>query len=265
VYRFGPDIVPAVDFSALGFFCLTKTSDEVSVVCQSGLLDSAGRTEDGWKILKIAGPLDFCLVGVLAETSALLAKAGVSIFAISTFDTDYLLVKRENLGSAREALERGGHSVSCCPDEASSLDCREPEARRRGFEEGRDEKTFGDDGNSPYRDRQLQPGFRPSILGLSPGERLERIRDSRVELSPASCRTGRVSCGLGPRVAFIAMTDMLLKFSSLIPTPALLAHRRSARFWKIGEAIYGSDPMAAALLDMTRRWAASTKFDSGKR
>jgi len=124
VYRFGPDIVPAVDFSALGFFCLTKTSDEVSVVCQSGLLDGAGRTEGGWKILKIAGPLDFCLVGVLAETSALLAKAGVSIFAISTFDTDYLLVKRENLGSAREALERSGHSVSCCPDEASSPDCQ---------------------------------------------------------------------------------------------------------------------------------------------
>ena len=111
MHRFGSGFMPAVDFAAQDFFCIAKTIDEVSVVCRSGLLDRADRTEDGWNILKIAGPLEFSLVGVLAEASALLAKAEVSIFAISTFDTDYLLVKRKRLGAAREALEGGGHSV----------------------------------------------------------------------------------------------------------------------------------------------------------
>lgn len=124
VHRFGPAIIPAVDFSHDEFFCLAKTSDEVSVVCRSGRLRGADRTEDGWIALKIEGPLDFGLVGVLAEASALLAKAGVSIFAISTFDTDYLLVKRESLLAAREALERGGHSVDFLLDASSSPSCQ---------------------------------------------------------------------------------------------------------------------------------------------
>ena len=124
VHRFGPAIVPAVDFGSEELFCLAKTSDEVSVVCRSGLLRGADRTEDGWIAFKIEGPLDFGLVGVLAEASALLAKAGVSIFAISTFDTDYLLVKRENARAAREALERGGHSVKIPSDAEPSPDCK---------------------------------------------------------------------------------------------------------------------------------------------
>ncbi|MHB0896334.1 MAG: hypothetical protein ACYC1A_02140, partial [Spirochaetales bacterium] len=70
VHRFGPAIVPAVDFGAEDLFCLAKTSDEESVVCRSGLLRGADRTEDGWIAFKIEGPLDFGLVGVLAEASA---------------------------------------------------------------------------------------------------------------------------------------------------------------------------------------------------
>lgn len=129
VHRFCSGFVPAMDFAAQDFFCVTKTADEVSVVCRSGLLDRADRTEDGWNIFKIAGPLDFSLVGVLAETSALLAKAEVSIFAISTFDTDYVFVKRERLGAAREALERGGHSVEYFLNADFSYDCQKVEDR----------------------------------------------------------------------------------------------------------------------------------------
>ena len=69
------------------------------------------KIEDGWRAFKIAGPLEFSLVGVLAEASGILADAKVSIFAISTFDTDYLLVKAGNLDDAISALEGGGHSV----------------------------------------------------------------------------------------------------------------------------------------------------------
>ena len=77
-----------------------------------GLAPDSGREEAGWRILKIVGPMDFGLVGVLAEASGILAGAGVPIFAISTFDTDYILVKQARLKDAIEALRAGGHVVA---------------------------------------------------------------------------------------------------------------------------------------------------------
>lgn len=130
ISRFSPGSPVLVDWTAQDFFCVTKTSEELSVVCRSGLLEGAERSQDGWRVLKIAGPLDFGLVGILAEASAILAEAKVSIFAISTFDTDYLLVRNDRLSLALEALRRNGHSVVCLPDVGSALDC----ARARGGE-----------------------------------------------------------------------------------------------------------------------------------
>jgi hypothetical protein len=69
------------------------------------------KREDGWRCLKVAGPLDFSLVGILADLSGTLAAEGVSIFALSTFDTDYLLVKAPDLPRAIQALQRAGHTV----------------------------------------------------------------------------------------------------------------------------------------------------------
>ena len=74
-------------------------------------LASYTQVERGWRAICVAGPLDFALVGVLASLSGTLASAGVSIFAISTFDTDYILVKEDMLGAAREALAAAGHQV----------------------------------------------------------------------------------------------------------------------------------------------------------
>ena len=65
--------------------------------------------ERGWRCLKVEGPLDFALTGILADLAGVLASAGISIFAISTFDTDYLLVKEETLDGAVETLTVAGH------------------------------------------------------------------------------------------------------------------------------------------------------------
>ncbi len=93
-----------------GFYSISKTEDELSIVCSSSILLDSEKSETGWSCIKVVGSLDFSLTGILAEISAVLAKEGISIFAISTFDTDYILVKSEKLPLAREALLASGHS-----------------------------------------------------------------------------------------------------------------------------------------------------------
>jgi hypothetical protein len=91
---------------------LTRTEDELSLVCEEALVPAGVQCEPGWRALKVAGPLDFSLTGVLSSLLAPLAQAGVSIFAISTYDTDYLLVKEADLNEAVAALRGAGHQVS---------------------------------------------------------------------------------------------------------------------------------------------------------
>ena len=93
------------------FASVSRTADELSVVCRRDAVPEGVRCETGWRCLRVAGTLDFMLVGVLASLVGPLAGAGVSVFAASTFDTDYLLVKEEKLDTAVEALRRAGHSV----------------------------------------------------------------------------------------------------------------------------------------------------------
>lgn len=94
------------------FFSITKTEEELSIVCSQNVLpEDAGSEmvcEKGWRCLKVEGPLDFSLTGILAELSSVLAAAGVSIFAISTYDTDYILVKQKKLENAINALVSDG-------------------------------------------------------------------------------------------------------------------------------------------------------------
>ncbi|MDO8452783.1 MAG: ACT domain-containing protein [bacterium] len=90
---------------------ITKTNNELSVVCEQELIPEGVKADKDWRALMVQGPLDFSLVGILANLSSILASAGVSIFAISTYDTDYLLVKEESLEKAIEALSASGHTV----------------------------------------------------------------------------------------------------------------------------------------------------------
>src|ERR1700675_3953294 len=97
-----------------GFFCVVSTRDELSIVCTEDIcredrLPDGALAERGWVALKLEGPFPFSMTGVLASFLQPLAEARIPIFAISTFDTDYVLVKRENLHQAVAALGSAGH------------------------------------------------------------------------------------------------------------------------------------------------------------
>jgi hypothetical protein len=94
-----------------GFFSVTRTAEELSVVCPEDSVPEDVRCEGGWRALKLEGPFEFSEVGVLASVAVPLAEAGVGIFAVSTFDTDYVLVKEEQLEPAVAALRGRGHEV----------------------------------------------------------------------------------------------------------------------------------------------------------
>jgi len=93
------------------FYSVTRTDEECSVVCEESLLAAGARAERGRSLLRVDGTLDFSLTGVLAALAAPLAQAKISIFALSTYDTDYLLLAQNDLDRAIAALERAGHSV----------------------------------------------------------------------------------------------------------------------------------------------------------
>jgi hypothetical protein len=92
-------------------FSINRTSDELSVVCHEEARPEGVVCERGWRCFRVAGAMPFTLVGVLASLTMPLAKAGVGVFAFSTFDTDYLLVKTEDYHKAVVALRAAGHVV----------------------------------------------------------------------------------------------------------------------------------------------------------
>lgn len=103
-----------VDFDALraaAWYSVTRTDEELSVVAPQEIDLGPGEREPGWSCLRIAGKLDFGLVGVIAEVSWILADASVSIFTVSTYDTDYILVKSADINTAVRALSDAGHEV----------------------------------------------------------------------------------------------------------------------------------------------------------
>jgi hypothetical protein len=91
------------------FRAVTRTASELSIVCREDAVPAGIRANRGWRAIAVAGPLDFALTGVLLSLAAPLSAAGVSIFAVSTHDTDYVLVKEESLALAVEALTAAGH------------------------------------------------------------------------------------------------------------------------------------------------------------
>ena len=83
---------------------VTRTPDELSIVCRDEDVPGDVQSEPGWRCLRVAGKLDFSLVGVIAKITTVLADAGVSVFAMSTFDTDYFLVREMDLERAVKSL-----------------------------------------------------------------------------------------------------------------------------------------------------------------
>jgi len=90
---------------------ITRTASELSIVCEDAMVPAEVHAERNRRLMQIEGTLAFTLTGVLASVAAPLANAGISIFAVSTYDTDYLLVSDEDLQEATKVLETAGHVV----------------------------------------------------------------------------------------------------------------------------------------------------------
>lgn len=113
--------VPAEAAEARGgpLTAITRTDDELSIVCSWDRKPAEAPAEGPFRALKVLGPLDFSLVGILASLTRALARAEISVFALSTFDTDYLLVPAPRLAEAASALRDGGFEVDgTFPEEA---------------------------------------------------------------------------------------------------------------------------------------------------
>ena len=93
------------------FFSVTRTQDELSVVCPEEYVPGGVSQERGWRALKLEGPFDLSMIGILASVARPLAEAGASIFAVSTFDTDYVLVREGQLDLAVDTLRETGYRV----------------------------------------------------------------------------------------------------------------------------------------------------------
>ena len=111
VCKLPPDSAVPAWATAGDVFSVTRTVEEMSVVCRQEMVPSGTQAEVGWRCLRVAGAMPFTLVGLLASLTGPVAAAGVGVFAVSTFDTDYLFVKEAEFQTAVAALRRAGHSV----------------------------------------------------------------------------------------------------------------------------------------------------------
>lgn len=103
--------IASVDLSS-GFFFIGRTDEEISLVIETSLVpsDTVAR-DDGWKGFRIEGVLDFSLIGILSGISSVLAENSIGIFAVSTYNTDYILVKKENFERALDVLSDAGYEI----------------------------------------------------------------------------------------------------------------------------------------------------------
>jgi hypothetical protein len=109
--RLAPDAPLPAWAEGDGFCSVTRTADELSVICRQERVPEAVEAVRGWRCLRVTGPLDFGLTGVAAALTAPLAAAEVSVLPVATYDTDYLLVRTDDLPRALAALRSAGHRV----------------------------------------------------------------------------------------------------------------------------------------------------------
>ncbi len=109
IHRLSPTAEVPQSVLQSDFYSITKTADELTLICDSRLEIASERSESGWSAIQVAGPLDFSLTGILAGIAGVLAQAEISIVAVSTFDTDYILVRTQKLDLAQRSLEADGY------------------------------------------------------------------------------------------------------------------------------------------------------------
>ena len=111
ICRLAPNAPVPSSIATASFVSITRTGDELSIVCPADQAPQNAKCELPWTCFKLEGPFPFTLTGVLASFLDPLARHGVSIFAIATFDTDYILVKEEDTAIALKALQAAGHEL----------------------------------------------------------------------------------------------------------------------------------------------------------
>ena len=111
ICRFAPDEKVPGQLTANRFYSITRTDEEISVVCPKENVPDGAKCDYGWRCFKVKGPLDFSLIGIIASIATTLSQAGVSIFTISTFNTDYFLVNDDKVEIAIKALGNEGHII----------------------------------------------------------------------------------------------------------------------------------------------------------
>ncbi len=112
IYKFKPNSDIPDWIKTSDFYSITRTKNELSIVSkQNDVMTESQESNTDWKILKIKEPLDFSLIGIIAEISGILKEAQISIFTISTYDTDYILVKNQDLNKAIDSLKANGHEI----------------------------------------------------------------------------------------------------------------------------------------------------------
>lgn len=113
IYRFNNDNNIPEWIKDSDFYSVTRTQDELSIICkQFDRITEEPTVNKDWRILKIQGPLDFSLVGIIAGISGILEKNKISIFTISTYDTDYILIKIQDLDKTIDSLKANGHEIT---------------------------------------------------------------------------------------------------------------------------------------------------------
>ncbi|MGH1365103.1 MAG: ACT domain-containing protein [Calditrichia bacterium] len=111
VHRFSANTQVPTEVHQTSFFSITRTNKELSIVIPQSISLGSDKQESDWRCLEVLGPLDFSLTGILAGISDVLAKAKISIFAISTFDTDYILVNSAKTQKAVNTLRSADYTV----------------------------------------------------------------------------------------------------------------------------------------------------------
>jgi len=109
IHKLSPNVSIPEEILKSNYYSVSKRENELSVVCSELIEVQSLQRSKGWKCIKVKGPLDFNLTGILAGISDILFQANISIFAISTFDTDWILVKSQDLSSARTKLRLAGY------------------------------------------------------------------------------------------------------------------------------------------------------------
>jgi hypothetical protein len=114
IYRLDNDAAIPAWTNMSDFYSITRTRDELSIVCKQTDIKEVDNimTDKNWKILKISGPLDLASVGIIADISSLLRNSKIPIFSVSTYDTDYILIKNQNLETALAVLKDNGNSIT---------------------------------------------------------------------------------------------------------------------------------------------------------